>query len=633
MTAAVPATGIQSLAWLLVALPLLSSAVLLLAGKAADSLGHIIATVVSWSTFLIGTGILFSLISGSDRVRDARLFAWIPAGSFSVDAGTRVDPLSISFVLLISFVGSLIHVYSIAYMEHDVDRRRFFAYLNFFIAAMMLLVLADSYLLMYVGWEGVGLASYLLIGFWNYKPEYATAAKKAFVMNRIGDVGLGLAIMAMFFVVGAVDFDAVLGSASAMNEGWATFIGLMLLLAACGKSAQFPLQSWLGDAMAGPTPVSALIHAATMVTAGVYLIVRSGPIFEMAPNASLAVVFVGAITLTYGAIVGCAKDDIKKTLAASTMSQIGYMMLAAGLGPIGYAFAIFHLLTHGFFKAGMFLGAGAVMHGTGDETDMRRFGALARHMKTTWWTFGAGYLAIIGFPFLSGFWSKDKIIEAAFVGEGWRPWFFGSVTLLVAGLTAFYMSRLFFMTFHGKPRWGPDVHPHESPMLMTVPMIILAVGSVALGGALTLLGFAKWLEPVTGHVDHPEPVLAVPVITVATLLFVALGVLWAWRVYATSSVEVPRNAPQGSMITVAARNDLWQDEVASAVFEQPGASLSKALNVIDADFVDGGVNAGTRLLAGTSDVFKRWQNGFVRSYAATMLLGLVVILGSILAVK
>src|SRR5690606_16404302 len=267
-----------------------------------------------------------------------------------------------------------------------------------------------------------------------------------------------------------------------------------------------PLQAWLGDAMAGPPPVSALIHAAAMVTAGVYLIVRSAPVFDAAPNAQLAVVIVGAITLVFGAVVGAAKDDIKKVLAASTMSQIGYMMLAAGLGPIGYAFAIFHLVTHGFFKAGMFLGAGSVMHGMSEQVDMRRFGGLAKHMKITWLTFGAGWLAIIGFPGLSGFWSKDLIIEAAFVGEGWRPWVFGTVALLAAGLTAFYMSRLFFMVFHGESRWlpaddGAPARPHESPLLMTVPMIILAVGSVGLGGILTWGdGFTRWLEPVTGHV-------------------------------------------------------------------------------------------------------------------------------------
>ncbi len=338
-----------------------------------------------------------------------------------------VDPLSMAFVLLVTFVGSLIHVYSVAYMEHDPDRRRFFAYLNLFVASMLLLVLADSYLLLFVGWEGVGLASYLLIGFWNCNPVYATAANKAFVVNRVGDLGLIIAIMLMFVDLRRGRLHRPSSRAwPPPTRASLTAIGLLLLLGACGKSAQFPLQSWLGDAMAGPTPVSALIHAATMVTAGVYLIVRSDVRSSAPrPNARLAVAIVGAITLIFGAIVGCAKDDIKKALAASTMSQIGYMMLAAGLGPVGYAFAIFHLLTHGFFKAGMFLGAGSVMHGMNDQVDMRRFGALSVVMKITWVTFGLGWLAIIGVPPFSGFWSKDKIIESAFVGDGWQPWVFG----------------------------------------------------------------------------------------------------------------------------------------------------------------------------------------------------------------
>ncbi len=437
--------------------------------------------------------------------------------------------------------------------------------------------------------------------------------------------------MGMFFVFGAVDFQTVLGGAEGASEGWLTFIGLMLLLAACGKSAQFPLQSWLGDAMAGPTPVSALIHAATMVTAGVYLVVRSAAVFEGAPTAQLAVVVVGAITLVYGAIVGCAKDDIKKALAASTMSQIGYMMLAAGLGPVGYAFAIFHLVTHGFFKAGMFLGAGSVMHGMDNEVDMRRFGALAGQMRTTWLTFGAGWLAIIGFPFLSGFWSKDRIIEAAFVGEGWRPWVFGGVTMLAAGLTAFYMSRLFFMTFHGRKRWDAKADPHESPLLMTVPMIVLAAGSVLAGGLLLLVGFPLWLEPVTGHEEHGEPVLPIIVITIATLALVAIGVALAWRQYWVA--EVPAAAPRGSLATRAARADLYQEVVNSAAFERPGLYLTRSLVYVDQRGIDGAVTGGAGLTTGFAGWLRTLQNGFVRSYAAIMMVGVLLVLGSILVVR
>ncbi len=642
--------GVQTGAWLLVALPLLGAAVLLLGGRRTDRWGHWLAVGLSWAAFVWGALLFLDLLGlpAAERARNVHLFSWVPAGSFRVDAGLLLDPLSVAFVLLVTFVGSLIHVYSVAYMEHDPDRRRFFAYLNLFVAAMLVLVLADSYLLLFFGWEGVGLASYLLIGFWNRHTPNAVAAKKAFVANRIGDIGLLVALMVMVATFGAVDFDTVLASAPAASEGTLTLIGLLLLLAACGKSAQFPLQSWLGDAMAGPTPVSALIHAATMVTAGVYLIVRSAPIYDGAPTAQLVVAVVGAITLLFGAIVGCAKDDIKKALAASTMSQIGYMILAAGLGPVGYAFAIFHLVTHGFFKAGLFLGAGSVMHGMGDSVDMRRFGALSKYMKITWLTMAAGWLAIIGFPGLSGFWSKDAIIEAAFVGEGWRPWVFGGVALLGAGITAFYMSRLFFMTFHGTRRWDDghepgaaraagagDVverHPHESPLLMTVPMVVLAAGSVLLGGLLAFGdGFEHWLEPSTGPVEHHEPVLPVWLIVVLTMLLVAAGALLAWRQYAASAVPV--TAPAGSALTRAARQDLYQDTVNDVALVQPGTYLTRSLVYGDRTVVDGAFSGLGHVLVAAGDAARRVQTGFVRSYATTMTAGLVVLVAVVLATR
>ncbi|MFP5359333.1 MAG: NADH-quinone oxidoreductase subunit L [Actinomycetes bacterium] len=615
------------LTWLLIAVPLASSLVLLLAGTRANPWGHWLGVIASGSTFVVGLGAFIQMLGldAEERSHAVYLFSWIPGGELNLDAGLLVDPLSLTFVLLVSFVGTLIHVYSVAYMEHDPNRRIFFAYLNLFVAAMLLLVLADSFLLLFVGWEGVGLASYLLIGFWNQKPEYATAAKKAFVVNRVGDIGLIIAMGLMFASFGAVDFATVFAAAPEASTATLTATGLMLLLAATGKSAQFPLQSWLGDAMAGPTPVSALIHAATMVTAGVYLIVRSAPIFEGAPAAQTVVAAVGAFTLILGALIGLAKDDIKKALAASTMSQIGYMMLAAGLGPVGYAFAIFHLVTHGFFKAGMFLGAGSVMHGMQDQVDMRRFGALRTAMVTTWITFGLGWLAILGVPPFSGFWSKDKIIEAAFVGEGAQPWILGGAALIGAGLTAFYMSRLFFMTFHGKARWTDDQHPHESPALMTVPMIILAVGSAFLGLFLALGDrFSHWLEPVTGHVEHHEPVLPIPVIMTATLLLVALGVWGAWRKY--GAADVPTTAPTASLATVAARNDMFQDSVNRGVFERPGTHLTRTLVYADAALVDGAVDKQAEAWSRTGEVVRRAQNGQVRSYALTMLVGLVIVI-------
>jgi NADH-quinone oxidoreductase subunit L len=636
--AASAATGVTAYAWLLVALPLLGAAVLLIGGRATDKWGPLLAVGLSWASFVIGFVVWIAML-GRDpgaRAQSLHLYSWVPAGSFKVDAGMLVDQLSMSFVLLVTFVGSLILVYSLGYMEHDPDKRRFFGYLNLFVASMLLLVLADSYLLLYVGWEGVGLASYLLIGFWSHNPAYATAGNKAFVANRVGDVGLSIAIMIMFWAFGRVDFAGVSAASGHASEGVLTAIGLMLLLAACGKSAQFPLQSWLGDAMAGPTPVSALIHAATMVTAGVYLVVRSSFIFDHAPTAQLLVVIVGAITLLFGAIVGCAKDDIKKALAASTMSQIGYMMLAAGLGPVGYAFAIFHLLTHGFFKAGLFLGAGSVMHGMDDQVDMRRFGGLSRVMKITWVTFGLGWLAILGVPPFSGFWSKDKIIEAAFIGDGWRPWVFGGAALVGAGITAFYMSRLFFMTFHGERRWRSDgedaVHPHESPLVMTVPMMVLAVGSALLGLILSIGGtFTHWLEPVVGAHEEGEPVLPVWVLVTLTLLLVAGGIALAWLRYLRD--EVPETAPSGSLLTKAARRDLYQDEVNEGLFMRPGIHLTRALVFADNRGVDGGVGGLAAFIGGTSSRVRRLQNGFARSYALTMLVGVVAILGAVWVIQ
>jgi NADH-quinone oxidoreductase subunit L len=632
--AATAATGITAYAWLLVVLPMLGSAILLIGGRATDKWGPLLAVALSWASFVIGLVTWIAML-GRDpgsRAQSVHLYSWVPAGSFKLDAGLLVDQLSMSFVLLVTFVGSLILVYSLGYMEHDPDKRRFFGYLNLFVAAMLLLVLADSYLLLYVGWEGVGLASYLLIGFWSHNPAYATAGNKAFVVNRVGDLGLSIAIMTMFWAFGRVDFAGVSAASGHASEGVLTAIGLMLLLGACGKSAQFPLQSWLGDAMAGPTPVSALIHAATMVTAGVYLVVRSSFIFDHAPTAQLLVVIVGAITLLFGAIVGCAKDDIKKALAASTMSQIGYMMLAAGLGPVGYAFAIFHLLTHGFFKAGMFLGAGSVMHGMDDQVDMRRFGGLSGAMKITWVTFGLGWLAILGVPPFSGFWSKDKIIEAAFIGDGWRPWVFGGAALIGAGITAFYMSRLFFMTFHGKKRWSDDVHPHESPLVMTIPMMVLAVGSALLGLILSIGGtFTHWLEPVVGAHSEGEPVLPVWLLMTLTLVLVAGGIALAWVRYWRD--EVPEVAPVGSLLTQAARRDLYQDEVNEGLLMRPGIHLTRALVFADNRGVDGGVGGLAALVGGTSSRVRRLQNGFARSYALTMLAGVVVILGALWVIQ
>ncbi|WP_329118792.1 NADH-quinone oxidoreductase subunit L [Streptomyces sp. NBC_01465] len=630
----------ENLIALLIAAPLLGAAVLLCAGRRLDRVGHLLGTVLAAASFVIAA-ILFTDMLGKgadDRTFTQHLFSWVPVEGFQADVGFQLDQLSMTFVLLISGVGTLIHIYSIGYMEHDERRRRFFGYLNLFVAAMLLLVLADNYLLLYVGWEGVGLASYLLIGFWQHKPSAATAAKKAFLVNRVGDMGLSIAIMLMFTTFGTFAFQPVLQAATDMPKGDATItgIGLMLLLAACGKSAQVPLQSWLGDAMEGPTPVSALIHAATMVTAGVYLIVRSGAIFNAAPDAQMAVTVVGAVTLLFGAIVGCAKDDIKKALAGSTMSQIGYMILAAGLGPIGYVFAIMHLVTHGFFKAGLFLGAGSVMHGMNDEVDMRKYGGLRKHMPITFVTFGLGYLAIIGFPYLSGFFSKDKIIEAAFAKGGTEGWILGGAALLGAAITAFYMTRVMLMTFFGEKRWEADAdgnqpHPHESPKSMTFPMIILAFGSVFLGGILGLGDrFLKWLEPVTGH-EHGNPPVSELTVTLSTFAVLVVGVGIAWAMYGRR--PVPAVAPRGSLLTRAARRDLLQDDFNHVVLVRGGEHLTRSLVYVDHTLVDGVVNGTAASVGGLSGRLRKLQNGYARTYAVSMFGGAAVIIAATLLMR
>ncbi|WP_435057863.1 NADH-quinone oxidoreductase subunit L [Streptomyces sp. bgisy060] len=627
----------ENLIALLVGVPLLGAAVLLCGGRRLDRTGHWLGTLLAAGSFVIGL-VLFADMLGKtaeDRTLHQQLFTWIPVEGFQADMAFQLDQLSMTFVLLITGVGTLIHVYSIGYMEHDERRRRFFGYLNLFVAAMLLLVLADNYLLLYFGWEGVGLASFLLIGFWQHKPSAATAAKKAFLVNRVGDMGLSIAIMLMFTTFGTFAFGPVLEATGQASEGKLTAIGLMLLLAACGKSAQVPLQSWLGDAMEGPTPVSALIHAATMVTAGVYLIVRSADVFNAAPDAQLVVTVVGAVTLLFGAIVGCAKDDIKKALAGSTMSQIGYMILAAGLGPIGYVFAIMHLVTHGFFKAGLFLGAGSVMHGMNDEVDMRRYGGLRKYMPVTFVTFGLGYLAIIGFPGLSGFFSKDKIIEAAFAKGGTEGWILGAVTLLGAAITAYYMTRVMLMTFFGEKRWQPDAeghepHPHESPRSMVIPMVLLAVGSVAGGAFFEFAGFVEWLEPVTGF-EHGHAPISAAAITAATVAVMVVGVGLAYLQYGRR--PVPAVAPRGSLLTRAARKDLLQDDFNHVVFVRGGTHLTRSLVYVDHTLVDGVVNGTAASVGGLSGRLRKLQNGYVRSYAVSMFGGAAVLIAATLLMR
>jgi NADH-quinone oxidoreductase subunit L len=629
-----PADGLIAWSWLLIALPLAGAAVLLLGGRRTDRWGHLLGTATVLGSFVIGLLCTLQLagLEEGERSVEVDLFTFISAGSLDVRAGLLFDPLSAAFVLLITGVGSLIHIYSIGYMAHDPGRRRFFAHLNVFVAAMLLLVLGNSFVALYVGWEGVGLASYLLIAFWFTRPAAATAAKKAFIMNRVGDVGLALAIFLMFAQLGTTSYAGVFGEIGTLAGGTITAIGLLLLLGACGKSGQFPLQAWLPDAMEGPTPVSALIHAATMVTAGVYLIARCAPIYDQTPTARTVVMAIGAVTLLIGAIAGCAYDDIKKVLAYSTVSQIGYMFLAVGLGPAGYVAGLAHLFGHGFFKAGLFLGAGSVMHAMNDQVDMRRFGGLWKKLPITFVTFGLGYLALIGFPFLSGYFTKDAIIEAALDRGDTLGYVLGGVAVLGAGLTAFYMTRLMLMTFFGPPRWEEGVHPHEAPPVMTVPMIVLAVGSVGAGYALVqAFPLSEWLAPVFGEPEEAAHVVAPATVGLVVTAVMLLGVLAAWVFVGRR--EVPVTAPvRVTPVVRAARNALYADTVNESLFMRPGQWLTRALVFFDNRGVDGAVNGMAAALGGSSSRLGRAQTGFVRTYALGMLGGAVIVAGALLAV-
>jgi NADH-quinone oxidoreductase subunit L len=632
-----PATGALSTFWLLIAIPLASATILLVFGKYMNKWGHWLGVLAMLAAFVLALFYfselrhLGSMPAGVEQ-RSAQLNLWdfFSVGSLRVSFGLLFDPLAAIFVLLITGVGLLIHIYAVGYMASDPGRRRFFGYFNLFVAAMLTLVLANNYVMLYLGWEGVGLASYLLISWFFNKPSAATAGKKAFIMNRVGDAGMAVAIFLMFATLGTVSFSGVFSSIGKASSGTVLAICLLLLLGACSKSGQFPLQAWLPDAMEGPTPVSALIHAATMVTAGVYLIARSAPIFNLNHNAQTVVVAIGAFTLLLGCIIGCAKDDIKRVLAYSTVSQIGYMFMGVGLGGGAYALGLIHLLAHGFFKADMFLGAGSVMHGMHDQTDIRRFGGLGKYMKWTYATFLCGYLAIIGIPPLSGFFTKDPIILAAFNRPGWTGWLFGMAGLIGAGLTAFYMTRLFVLTFHGPKRWTDDIHePHESSPIMYIPLLFLAAGSV-IAGVLMKTSVVNWLTPVAGLGGEELNVhigdLTVTLLTLAIVL-VGVGIAWAMFRNGTALVE----EPAGPVVT-AARDNLYGDAVNETVFEKPTLYLTRALVFFDNKVIDGLVNGLAAGFGGGSSRLRRGQTGFVRSYALSILGGAVLLIAAMLAV-
>jgi NADH-quinone oxidoreductase subunit L len=619
-------------AWLIPALPLAGFLTLVVLGRRlGDPLAGWVATGAMAGAFgatcLTFAGLL-------DREHEARhytqeLFTWIPSGGFNVKAALLVDPLSLTMALFVTGVGTLIHLYSIGYMHGDSRYPRFFVYLNLFAFSMLVLVLADNFLLSFLGWEGVGACSYLLISFWFERPTAAVAGKKAFVTNRIGDFGFMIAMFLMFGAFGTLTYSGVFAGLEGASKTTATAIALLLFLGACGKSAQLPLYVWLPDAMEGPTPVSALIHAATMVTAGVYLMVRSAPILELAPDALTTVAWVGAITALFAATVACAQNDIKRVLAYSTISQLGYMFLAVGTG--AYVAAIFHMVTHAFFKALLFLGAGSVIHGLHDEQDMKRMGALRRFLPITSATFIVGWLAIAGiFPF-AGFWSKDEILLAAWEDSP-ALWAIGAVT---AFLTAYYMTRQVRLVFYGEPRWpqgdqaagGHEVHPHESPPTMWVPLAVLA-GLSVVGGALNLpfnhdVAFLeKWLEPVLGENLHEFDVDGAGKLTLAlvALAIAAAGIAAGWRAW--------RRADRPELEPALFRHAWGVDDLYRAVVEAPGRAVATfSANVIDSRVVDGAVNGVAVAVRMGGTQLRRLQTGFVRNYALGVAAGTALILG------
>jgi NADH-quinone oxidoreductase subunit L len=549
-------------------------------------------------------------------------FNWIVAGGLQVGCDFAVDRLTAVMLMVVTGVGALIHVYSIGYMAHEGGYYRFFAYMNLFMFFMLTLVLAANYLLLFVGWEGVGLCSYLLIGFWFHKKSATNAGNKAFIVNRIGDFGFSLAMLLIVVNFGTLDFQIVFHVAPTKPEGLLTTIALLLLVGACGKSAQFPLYVWLPDAMEGPTPVSALIHAATMVTAGVYMVARSFPIYQGAPAALEIVAYMGLFTAAFAATIGMVQNDIKKVFAYSTVSQLGYMFLGAGTG--AYSAGIYHLMTHAFFKALLFLGAGSVIHALSGEQDMRNMGGLRKKIPVTFWTLMCAAVAISGVPPTAGFFSKDAILVAAYRHAPWMYWI-GTIT---AGLTAFYVFRAMFLTFFGEYR-GHE-HPHESPKVMTVPLAVLAVLSIV-GGFIRV---PVWLEGFFPGAEVPEDVTLV-VISVAAGL---IGIFIAYVMYIAKPDLADSVASSLDGLYRLVYNKYFVDEIYDAAVVKPIVSGSRAVlwRGVDAGLIDGAVNGVGSTSQGFGAWLKLFQSGNIRSYATWVVFGsvvLVVTLGLIGAVR
>ena len=612
--------------WVVAALPLAGAVVNLFVGGRLGRWAGWLATAAAGVSFAIAVGGVMRLVGmpAEERTVVQHLFDWISVGDFSVGVDLRLDQLSAVMILVVTGIGSLIHLYAIGYMREDPRFGRFFAYLNLFVFFMLMLVLADNFLLLFLGWEGVGLCSYLLIGFWFDSTENANAAKKAFVTNRIGDAAMlvGLALIVKEF--GTLDFDPVFGAAAdTITEGVATAISLLLFAGAIGKSAQVPLTVWLPDAMAGPTPVSALIHAATMVTAGVYLVVRAHVLFELSPVALDVVAVVGLVTMLYAGTAALGQDDIKRALAYSTVSQLGFMFMAAGLG--AYAGAIFFLVAHAFYKALLFLGSGSVIEGMHHDQDMRRMGGLRARMPITFATMTVGALALAGVPPLAGFFAKDQLLEVANHTDRIALYVLGTVG---AVFSAAYMGRLLFLTFFGRPRSEAAERAHESPPLMWVPLVVLAVGAATIGLAnLTPEGsLAHFLEPVVGVPPGGEGLSPLAVSAVGATIAVALLAL-AYLVYASGRVDVDALRERLQPLPRTLASGWYVDRWFASLIEGPGKAVARfAAFRVDADVIDGvvnGVGAGTRRLAGAG---RRIQTGLVRNYALALLAGGVAIL-------
>lgn len=631
-------------------IPLLPLLGFLVNGLLLGKLPQRVVSLIACGT--VGLSFLLSLLSFFElkalppelRIIEQTLFTWISSGDFHVNFGFLLDPLSSIMILVVSGVGFLIHLYSVGYMSHDSGYGRYFAYLNLFTFSMLVLVLADNFLFMFVGWEGVGLCSYLLIGFWFEKKSASDAGKKAFIVNRIGDFGFLIAMFIIFWQVGSLDFMTVAARAPEVfvaGGALVTAACILLFVGAAGKSAQIPLYVWLPDAMEGPTPVSALIHAATMVTAGVYMIVRANALFILSPDALMVVAIVGGVTALFAATIGLVQNDIKRVLAYSTISQLGYMFLACGVA--AFSASIFHLMTHAFFKALLFLGAGSVIHAMSDEQDMRYMGGLKKYLPITFGTFFIATLAISGIPLMSGFFSKDEILWQAFSSDYGHPifWVMGFIT---AGLTAFYMFRLLFMTFYGKERMDEKTksHIHESPKFMTIPLMVLAVLAVVGGwiGMPHIFGvtnyFEAWLEPVISA----KPAAAADMLTsagsdtsmelmlmFATIILVGLAIFAAFKIYNKNPKVADSLADKFKTPHNVLLNKYYVDEFYGAVIVRPLIYFSLFLwKIMDVLLIDGLLNGLAKLYEGISETMRSIQTGRVRSYATVFVIGVFILI-------